>query len=129
MQMPEKQKRASGPDELDALEAGMRDDAAWELMEATNTKRSPLGAQVTIRLAPDQASRLRRVAEREGVGYTSLLREWIGQRLEAEDWVLAQRSKAEWAGEALTYTDLTSRKSSSDVQQTFARRTVVIEAA
>lgn len=127
--MPEQQKRAPGPDELDALEAEMRDDAAWEPMEVNTAKRSPLGAQVTIRLAPDQASRLRRVAEREGVGYTRLLREWIGQRLEAEDWMLAQRSKAEWAGEALTYTDSTSKKSGGGVQQTFARRSVVIEAA
>lgn len=122
--MPEQRRRAAS-DEVDALEAEMRDDTMWERMEAATAKRSPLGAQVTIRLAPDQASRLRRVAEREGVGYTSLLREWIGQRLEAEDRVLAQRSKAEWAGEALTYTD----SSNSDVQQTFARRTVVIEAA
>lgn len=128
--MSEQQKEASEQRELDALEAEMRDESAWEPMEPTGVRRSALGAQVTIRLAPDQASRLRRIAELHGVGYTSLLREWIGDRLEAEDWALVQRTKAEWAGEALTYTEPTSKKSMRiDFQTTLARRAVVIETA
>lgn len=44
------------------------------------TKR-PLGTQVTIRLEPEMADRLREVAQRTGGLYTVMLREWIEERL------------------------------------------------
>jgi hypothetical protein len=47
------------------------------------TKR-PLGTQVTIRLEPEMADRLREVAQRTGGLYTVMLREWIEQRLVRE---------------------------------------------
>ena len=41
----------------------------------------PLGTQVTIRLEPEMADRLREVARRTGGLYTRMLREWIEERL------------------------------------------------
>lgn len=43
-----------------------------------------LGAQVTIRLGPEMADRLREVAFQKGEGYTVLMRRWIEDRLRAE---------------------------------------------
>jgi hypothetical protein len=46
--------------------------------------RKPLGTQVTIRLEPGMADRLREVARRRDCGYTSMIREWVEERLLAE---------------------------------------------
>jgi hypothetical protein len=40
-----------------------------------------LGTQVTIRLEPDAAERLREVASCTRLGYTTMLRQWVQQRL------------------------------------------------
>lgn len=46
--------------------------------------RRPLGTQVTIRLEPEMADRLREVAQRTGGRYTRMLRQWIEERLMRE---------------------------------------------
>jgi hypothetical protein len=48
---------------------------------AVKSKKLPLGVHVTIRLEPDMANRLREVARRHGCGYTSMIREWVEERL------------------------------------------------
>lgn len=109
-------------EETDGLEAEMRDESAWEPI-GDAPKRSALGAQVTIRLAPEDATRLRRIAEEAGTGYTALLRQWIEERLEAEDHMLLQRT-VQWGGIAVTY-----GLGESNFQTTSSRRSVAIEAA
>jgi predicted DNA-binding ribbon-helix-helix protein len=39
---------------------------------------------VTIRLEPELANELRRIAERRGVRYTALVRQWLEERLREE---------------------------------------------
>ena len=79
-------------DEEDRLRAQARKDAndpaAWEEVpqaESTTRRRGGLGAQVTLRLSPEYAERLRRIAGVRGLGYTSLLREWVEQRIRREE--------------------------------------------
>jgi predicted DNA-binding ribbon-helix-helix protein len=43
-----------------------------------------LGTQVTIRLEPEMADRLREIASRRRCGYTTLLRGWVEERLLVE---------------------------------------------
>ena len=66
------------------IERDAGDSSAWEDDSLPAQKRT-LGSQVTIRLEPELASRLREVARRERVGYTSLLRAWIEERVRAEE--------------------------------------------
>jgi len=70
------------------VERDSDDPDAWE--EAPQIapgirRRGSLGAQVTLRLNPDYAEKLRRIAGVRGVGYTSLLREWVEQRIRREE--------------------------------------------
>ncbi|MDQ6721118.1 MAG: BrnA antitoxin family protein [Candidatus Dormibacteraeota bacterium] len=72
------------------LAKSMEDDAAdeslWQDDPAPATaEKSRLGTQVSLRLDPDVAEILRRIASQKRVGYTSLIREWIVERLRAED--------------------------------------------
>jgi predicted DNA binding CopG/RHH family protein len=62
------------------------DDSAWEddPSPATPQHQPRLGAQVTIRLEPELAKELRRIAERRGVRYTALVRQWLEERLREE---------------------------------------------
>ena len=61
----------------------------------------PLGTQVTIRLEPEMADRLREVARRRNCGYTSMLREWIEDRLLREmQPVVPQPPDIQFAGQA-----------------------------
>jgi len=65
------------------LEREANDPQAWQ-DEPTPAERGSLGAQVSVRLTPQQAAVLRRIARDRGVGYTSLLREWVAERLRLE---------------------------------------------
>jgi len=61
------------------------DDGPWEEVPAPVERgRGALGTQVTIRLDPATAEQLRRVARDRNIGYTSLLRTWIEERLGSE---------------------------------------------
>lgn len=76
-------------DEEDRLAAEFEQEAdrdgSWEEAPAPVERgRSSLGTQVTIRLDPGTAERLRQVAKGRNVGYTSLLRGWIEERLSTE---------------------------------------------
>gem|GEM_PF-6065542 len=75
------------PDEnklADEIERDAADPEAWETDVPRGDKKR-LGAQVTVRLDPDDAERLRRIAAAKRVGYTSLVRAWIIERLAIED--------------------------------------------
>jgi hypothetical protein len=61
------------------------DESAWEDDPSPAAQHQPrLGAQVTIRLEPELATELRRIAERRGVRYTALVRQWLEERLREE---------------------------------------------
>ncbi len=72
------------------LAAEFEQDAAneelWEELPApTRTRgRKTLGTQVTIRLDHRSAEQLREIAQHRGMGYTSLLRTWVEERLQSE---------------------------------------------
>lgn len=75
------------------LERDAANPDAWERDAASISlsERRSLGTQVSLRLNPHNADELRRIARIKGVGYTSLLRSWIEDRLRAE-------TQRPWAG-------------------------------
>jgi predicted DNA binding CopG/RHH family protein len=63
--------------------------------------RKTLGTQVTIRLDEELAEQLRQIARQRGLGYTSLLRSWVEERLNAEtSTVRASRPQITVAGDS-----------------------------
>jgi hypothetical protein len=80
------------------------DDAQWEEVPApTQLGRRTLGTQVSIRLDPTAAEQLRQIARDRGVGYTSLLRTWIEERLSSEiAHVRPEHLQITYAGESVT---------------------------
>lgn len=83
-----------------SIEADLGDPDAWEddPAPARTRARRTLGAQITIRLEPKFAERLRAVAEARGVGYTTLVRELLEQQLTDNDespWTPTQRRSLE----------------------------------
>ncbi len=80
----------SGLNNEDLLAAQLEGDAgrseAWDEdpEPAPALGRTGLGTQVSIRLNPAQADTLRQIARAQRVGYTSLLRAWIEDRLRWE---------------------------------------------
>jgi hypothetical protein len=72
------------------LEADASDPDAWEDDPAPASTKRVLGAQVTIRLDPELAERARRIADAHRVGYTSLLRRWIEERVQVEEFGTVQ---------------------------------------
>src|SRR4029453_727348 len=79
------------------------DDEQWEEAPAPVQRgRGTLGTQVTIRLDPSMAEQLRRVAKDRDVGYTSLLRTWIEERLSSEMALLQpEQLRIAYAGESV----------------------------
>lgn len=70
----------------DEFERDAQDPDTWEADPApASGARDTLGTQVTVRLDARDASRLRRIAAAKRLGYTSLVREWIEDRLRQED--------------------------------------------
>ncbi len=68
------------------FERDAENDELWEEVPSptSDAPRRTLGTQVTIRLAGRSAEQLREIANQRGVGYTSLLRAWIEERLNLE---------------------------------------------
>lgn len=62
---------------------------AWEKLGPAAHTRNPLATQVSLRLDPEDARRLRRIAHAKRLGYTSLVRQWVQERLRAEEMVLS----------------------------------------
>jgi len=84
------------------LEAEVSDDSAWEeTAPSTGKRRDGLATQISVRLDPEQAARLRRIAADLGLGYTSLLRQWVDERLKAEDGMLLAKTRVQPAGTTL----------------------------
>lgn len=83
------------------------DDSAWEEDPSPAAVHQPrLGAQVTIRLEPELANALRRIAEQRGVRYTALVRRWLEERLREEAAMSLPDSEFEIA--VAGYTDSTT---------------------
>lgn len=83
------------------------DDSAWEEDPSPAAVHQPrLGAQVTIRLEPELAKALRRIAEEQGVRYTALVRQWLEERLREEAAMSLPASQFEIA--VAGYTDSTA---------------------
>jgi hypothetical protein len=68
------------------FERDAKNDELWEEVPdpTPDRRRRTLGTQVTIRLDGRSAEQLREIARERGVGYTSLLRTWIEERLSFE---------------------------------------------
>jgi hypothetical protein len=67
------------------MEREADNEEQWEEVPApAQLGRRTLGTQVTIRLDPATAEQLRQIARDRHVGYTSLLRSWIEERLSSE---------------------------------------------
>jgi predicted DNA-binding ribbon-helix-helix protein len=63
-----------------------------------------LGTQVTIRLEPEMADRLREIASRRRCGYTTLLRGFLEERLLREaDLLVSKSPDIQVAGVASTF--------------------------
>lgn len=72
------------------LESDAPHSEAWEdEPPAESTRR--LAAQISLRLDERQAAALRRIAGLAGIGYTSLLRDWIDERLRLEEALLQEQ--------------------------------------
>ncbi len=68
------------------FEREAENEQLWDEVPAPSQAghRKTLGTQVTIRLDEESAERLRQIARHRGMGYTSLLRRWVEERLNAE---------------------------------------------
>lgn len=78
-------------------------DEQWEEVPAPVQRgRRTLGTQITIRLDDAAAEQLRAIARDRGVGYTSLLRRWIEERLSNEIHVVpVEKYQVTYAGKSL----------------------------
>jgi hypothetical protein len=78
-------------------------DEQWEEVPAPLQQgRRTLGTQVTIRLDDAAAQQLRLIARDRGMGYTSLLRRWIEERLSSESNLIpAEKYRITYAGASL----------------------------
>jgi predicted DNA binding CopG/RHH family protein len=78
-------------------------DEQWEAVPAPVQRgRRTLGTQITIRLDDTAAEQLRQIARDRGIGYTSLLRRWIEERLSSESNVIpAEKYRITYAGAGL----------------------------
>ena len=66
-------------------QAGRTEEEGWEPVPAPpGTQPHRLGCRITVRLDVVLAAKLRAVAQRERAGYTSLVRQWIEERLAVE---------------------------------------------
>ncbi|MGH8906333.1 MAG: ribbon-helix-helix protein, CopG family [Egibacteraceae bacterium] len=63
------------------IEADASNPDLWEEVGGPDTRPRTLGTSITIRLDPDLAERLRAIARRLGVGYTSLARQMLEERI------------------------------------------------
>ena len=63
------------------IEAEASDPDLWEEIGGADVPPRTLGASITIRLRPDLAERLRAIARRRGIGYTSLARQMLEERI------------------------------------------------
>jgi hypothetical protein len=79
------------------------DDEQWEEVPAPVQRgRRTLGTQISIRLDDTAAEQLRGIARDRGIGYTSLLRSWIEERLSSEVEVIpAEQFQLSYAGEGV----------------------------
>jgi len=91
-----------------------KDPDAWEDDPAPTLTRKTLGAQVTLRLDPDRADLVRQIAARRQVGYTSLIRMWVDERIEQEGATRRPLPELSWAGHVEFEADTDSVRMSGD---------------
>lgn len=78
-------------------ESALGDDSQWEDDPAPVVlEKRRLAAQVTIRLSPEVAEQLRSIAGAAGVGYTSLIRQWIEERATEETVKVLGRNRVQY---------------------------------
>lgn len=65
-------------------EDAIQDPSAWDDDPAPDASKEGLSTQVTIRLDAELANQVRRLAREQEIGYTSLIREWVAERVEEE---------------------------------------------
>lgn len=63
------------------IEADASNPDLWEDVGGPDVPARTLGTSITIRLDPALAERLRAIARRRGVGYTSLARQMLEERI------------------------------------------------
>lgn len=63
------------------IESDASDPDLWEEIGGADVPPRTLGASITIRLDPTLAERLRAIARRLGIGYTSLARQMLEERI------------------------------------------------
>lgn len=98
------------------MQREMRDDGAWEAAsEPVAPRRDTLASQVTLRLEPEHATKLRRIAQQAGVGYTSLLRRWILERLDSEDRAVIGEGRLQWTSGSAGTKEFTYQTASSRI--------------
>jgi hypothetical protein len=94
------------------LEREASDPRAWEDDNVPDTPERGLGTTITVRLDADTTRALRDHASVLGVGYTTLLRTWVQERLALEsrrEYAAPIATRPELAG----WLDLTRRDFSS----------------
>lgn len=99
-------------DELAAqLERDTNDPTAWENDDDESVPERGLGATITVRLDADTARGLRERAAAAGVGYTTLLRTWVQERLSLEEerayhlvvWPTAMYAGSSFGGQSFSF--------------------------
>lgn len=103
--MFEKPKAESAEDQTAReFEADANVEDAWT-DDPAPIQRGTLGTQVTVRLDSRLAGRLRSIARRRGIGYTSLLRSWVEDRIRTEERIQTMPEMPKQRFEAaITYT-------------------------
>lgn len=84
--MPKRLKDCKTQEEAQAyISAGKLTEEDWKGMKEVEFDIAPRkGAVVSIRFDDETTRRLRQLATQKGIGYTTLVRMWILERLDAE---------------------------------------------
>ncbi len=75
--------RTEEEQQIARIEADASDPRMWEEVEGPDEPSRTLGTSITIRLDPGLAERLRAIARGLGLGYTSLARQMLEERINA----------------------------------------------
>lgn len=84
--MPRTLKDCKSQDEVRAhISEGKLTEEDWKQMREVDVEIAPRkGSIVSIRFDEETTPRLRQLATKKGIGYTTLVRMWILERLESE---------------------------------------------
>ncbi len=78
-------------------ERALEDPSAWEDDPPPDSRpKHKLATQVTVRLTPHLAEQIREIASSAGIGYTSLVRQWIEERASEESTRSVARNRVQY---------------------------------